>query len=256
MRLLWLPDVLTDAGCRVEVYPGWETRGRDLTVVKGLVWHHTATGQTWTNASVEQMLAEQGNATTPPPLAQLGLRRDGTYTVIAAGRANHNGYGEWGNDSIGIEAYNNGIGEPWPAVQLDAWVTGSAAILRHLELDVSQMRGHRETDPKRKIDPTGIDMDNARQLVAALITTPPPAPAPTPDPDPIRHLEDPHMPYLLRAKASPTDGLWLIDGDHAVLIPNEASFKYAQKNSPTLTTITLDVPTARRFLTTKKAVIK
>lgn len=256
MRLLWLPDVLADAGCRVVEHPGWQGRGRDLDTVKGLVWHHTASSPKSSDATVEQLLTV-GRPDLTGPLCQLGLRRDGTFVVITDGRANHNGYGQWGNDSIGIEAYNNGIGEPWPAVQLDAWVRGSAAILRHLSLDATVMLGHRETDPKRKIDPTGIDMNNARQLVAALITTPPePAPEPIPEPDPIPPLEDPDMPYLLRAKASPTDGLWLIDGDNAINIPSEASFEYAQKNSPTLTTITLDVPTARRFLTTKKAVIK
>lgn len=256
MRLLWLPDVLTVAGCRVEVYPGWRDRGRDLDTVKGLVWHHTASSPKSSDATVEQLLTV-GRPDLTGPLCQLGLRRDGTFVVIASGRANHNGYGVWGNDAIGIEAYNNGIGEPWPAAQLDAWVVGSAAILRHLELDVSQMRGHRETDPKRKIDPTGIDMDNARQLVAAhmRLQTQPPQP-PDPEPEPIPHMEDPDMPYLLRAKASPTDGLWLIDGDNAVAVPSETSFAYARDNSPGLPTITLDVPTARRFLTTKKAITK
>ena len=101
--------------------------------------------------------------------------RDGTYVVIAAGRCNHNGYGTWGNDSIGIEAYNNGVGEPWPEVQLDAYRRGCAAICRHLGFNIAQVRGHKETDSGRKIDPTGIDMGHFRTAVAALLS---PAPSP------------------------------------------------------------------------------
>ena len=74
-------------------------------------------------------------------------------------------------------------------------------------------------------------------------------------PIPVPLLEDQDMPYLLRAKASPTDGLWLIDGDKAVNIATEASFEYARKQSPTVPVVTLDAPTARLFLTTKTAVM-
>lgn len=188
MRLTWLPDVLRSAGLTVVEHPGWRGRGRDMTRVLGVVWHHTATGTTWTDARVEQMLATDGNATTPPPLAQLGLRRDGTYVVIADGRSNHNGYGTWGNDSIGIEAYNSGKGEPWPKIQLDAYRTGTAAILRHLGLTADAVKAHRETDPKRKIDPTGIDMTAARAEIRRLLAPPQPTP-PSEEPD-MRYIRD------------------------------------------------------------------
>src|SRR5690606_11664261 len=124
------------------------TRASGLTP-QGVVCHHTATSSAWQDGHVAALLRD-GRRDLAGPLSQLGLERDGTFVVIAAGRANHNGYGTWGNDSIGIEAYNSGLGEPWPAVQLDAYQRGVAAILAHLGLDVSCCKAHRETDPKRK----------------------------------------------------------------------------------------------------------
>src|SRR5580700_4344959 len=53
----------------------------------------------------------------PGPLAQLGLGRDGTFYVVAAGRCNQAGQGSWqgvttGNSSfIGIEAENTGLSD-------------------------------------------------------------------------------------------------------------------------------------------------
>lgn len=173
MRLLWLADVLMLAGCKVVELHGWVTRGKTLGSVNGIVWHHTATGPNWTDTRVDNLLRD-GRSDLAGPLSQLGLRRDGTFVVVASGRANHNGYGTWGNNSIGIEAYNSGTGEPWPRAQLDACDQGTAAILAHLKLGVSQVKGHRETDPGRKIDPAGIDMDAARQRVAHLLTYRPP----------------------------------------------------------------------------------
>jgi len=64
-----------------------------------------------------ERILRDGRRDLPGPLAQLGLRRDGTFVTVAGGRANHNGYGRWGNNSIGVEAYNDGVGEPWPTAQ-------------------------------------------------------------------------------------------------------------------------------------------
>jgi hypothetical protein len=171
VRLLWLPEVLEGAGLDVYREPGWQNRGRELDSVLGIVWHHTATGPNWQDGHVAALLRD-GRRDLAGPLAQLGLERDGTFVVIAAGRANHNGYGTWGNQTVGIEAYNSGTGEPWSPVQLRAYHIGTAAILRHLRLGADRVRGHRETDPTRKIDPTGIDMAASRRLVAALLAAP------------------------------------------------------------------------------------
>lgn len=168
-RAIWLASVLRNAGLRVVEMDGWETREtRAGFDPQGIVWHHTATSAAVPNANVRRLLRD-GRSDLAGPLSQLGLERDGTYVVIAAGRCNHNGYGQWGNDSIGIEAYNDGRGERWSFSQLDAYDRGTAAICRALGVDASQVKGHRETDPGRKIDPTGIDMDAARSRVTGLL---------------------------------------------------------------------------------------
>jgi hypothetical protein len=167
--LVWLADVLRAEGLHVYEVPGWKTRQtRPGFAPVGVVWHHTATGTNWSNQNVRQLLTA-GRSDLSGPLSQLGLERDGTFVVIAAGRCNHNGFGQWGNDSVGIEAYNDGKGEPWPAVQVDAYVRGTAAICRRSGWDQTRVLGHKETDPDRKVDPAGLDMDAMRRRVAAAL---------------------------------------------------------------------------------------
>lgn len=165
MRVPWLADVLRDAGLTVIETPGWKGRGRDLAGVNGVIWHHTATGPGTSDAAVDSLLIN-GRQDLPGPLCQLGLDRGGRFHVIADGKGNHNGYGTWGNNSIGIEAFNSGVGEPWPSGQVDAYVAGTRAILTHLGLPLDRMLGHKESDPGRKIDPAGLDMNDMRRLVA------------------------------------------------------------------------------------------
>ena len=174
MRVLWLPDVLRAAGLDVVEHDGWRNRGRELQSVEGVVAHHTATGKAWSDERVVRLLIE-GRSDLPGPLCQLGLDRTGAYHLIAAGKGNHNGHGEWGNQAIGIEAFNDGRGEAWVHVQLAAYIRGCAAICRHLGWPESKVKGHKETDPGRKIDPAGIDMDDFRLGVAGFLK---PSPAP------------------------------------------------------------------------------
>lgn len=168
MRLPWLAQVLRDAGLTVVETRAWQQRGRDLGSIQGIVWHHTATGPRTPDANVVDLLIE-GRSDLPGPLCQLGLDRSGRYHLIAAGKGNHNGYGEWGNSSIGIEAFNDGVGEPWPQAQVDAYIRGTAALLARLGLPASRVKGHKETDPRRKIDPRGLDMDEMRGRVTAAL---------------------------------------------------------------------------------------
>lgn len=165
MRVPWLADVLRGAGLDVYELPGWYGRGKELAPPQGVIWHHTATSTRWADGHVAALLRD-GRRDLAGPLAQLGLERDGTFVTIADGRANHNGYGTWGNASIGIEAYNDGVGEPWPDVQVDAYVRGTRAILGHMGLPASRTLGHKESDPRRKIDPAGLDMDEMRRRIA------------------------------------------------------------------------------------------
>jgi peptidoglycan hydrolase-like protein with peptidoglycan-binding domain len=192
--LIWLPSVLEAAGLKVALVEGWETRGRgDVGKVFGVICHHTAGPKNENMPSLHLLI--NGRSDLPGPLAQLGLGRDGTYYVIAAGRCNHAGKGMWqgltsGNANfIGIEAENTGKqDDPWPGSQMDAYHRGVAAILKHLGQGVDFCAGHKEYAlPKgRKPDPT-FDMNLFRSTVAAIMngTAPPPLiPATEPSPAP------------------------------------------------------------------------
>ncbi|MFL5618776.1 MAG: N-acetylmuramoyl-L-alanine amidase [Gemmatimonadaceae bacterium] len=177
-RLTWLPDVLYGAGLKVSLVPGWETRGQDsLGRILGVICHYTATPDASRNMPTLDLLL-RGRPDLPGPLCQLGLGRDGTYYVVASGRANHAGRGEWngittGNTNfVGIEAENSGrSNDPWPDVQLDAYHRGVAAILREVGRTAASCCGHREyaLPNGRKSDPN-IEMDRFRHSVATILS--------------------------------------------------------------------------------------
>ncbi len=183
--LTWLPDVLDAAGLKVAEVPDWRNRGRrEMGRVRGVMVHHTVGARDGNMPSLDLLV--KGRPDLSGPLAQLGLGRDGTFYVIAAGRANHAGEGKWrgvvtGNSSfIGIECENSGRSDdPWPAVQMDALRRGVAALLKHAGSDSSMVCGHKEyaTPAGRKPDPLW-DMAPFRESVAALIAGGvPPAPS-------------------------------------------------------------------------------
>jgi hypothetical protein len=183
--LTWLPAVLEDAGLKVAEVPGWRTRGRaEMGTVRGVICHHTATAAGGNMPTLQVLI--DGRPDLAGPLCQLGLGRDGTYYVVAAGRANHAGAGTWegistGNSSfIGIEAEHDGDPKtPWPDVQMDAYRRGVAAILKHIGAASNMCCGHKEYAPLRKTDPT-FDMPEFRSAVTAFMqgkTPPPPIPA-------------------------------------------------------------------------------
>lgn len=164
MRVTWLADVLRAAGLTVVEEPGWKGRGVELTGVDGLVGHHTACGPHGDCPSTSILIHGRGAPNPlPGPLAQLQLCRSGIFRTIADGKANHAGAGSWpgirGNtDCLGIEAENMGDGiDIWPAVQMDAYARGVAAIFAHLGLPADRFCAHYEwaTPKGRKIDPRG-----------------------------------------------------------------------------------------------------
>ncbi|UJB73015.1 N-acetylmuramoyl-L-alanine amidase (plasmid) [Acaryochloris sp. 'Moss Beach'] len=175
--LTWLPTVLRQAGLKVVEVDGWQTRGRrEMGTVRGVMLHHTAGPRTGNMPTLNILV--DGRPDLNGPLSQLGLARDGTYYVIAAGLANHAGPGSWqgissGNSSfIGIEAENTGLANdfPWPEVQMAAYRRGVAAILSYVNASPLMAVGHKEYAGARKIDPT-FDMDDFRSEVAALMGT-------------------------------------------------------------------------------------
>ena len=170
MRAPWLGDILRDAGLAVIAVGAPVGRGRDMDAIHGVVGHDTVTTTAWTNGAVDRLLVK-GRPDLPGPLCQLGLDRNGRYRWVADGRCNHNGYGEWGNDAIAIEVYCAGgldpdQPEPWNDAQREAFVTGARAICVHLGLDPTErVKGHKETDPDRKIDPYLVDMAAVRRQI-------------------------------------------------------------------------------------------
>jgi peptidoglycan hydrolase-like protein with peptidoglycan-binding domain len=119
---------------------------------------------------------------------------------------------------IGIEAENTGRHNdtPWPAVQLDAYHRGVAAILKHIGKGAQNCIGHKEWAPTRKDDPD-FDMDAFRKAVEVFLSPDPPAPTlipaiePTPTARPTLRrglANDPQLVRTLQTKLGIT-----VDGD-------------------------------------------
>ena len=176
-RLTWLPEVLLGAGLKVAPVDGWQERGRDdAGETFGVICHHTGGRRDGNMPSLRVLL--DGRPDLPGPLSQLGLGRDGTFYVIAAGRANHAGAGVWqeitsGNTNfIGIEAENTGNADdfPWPPAQIDAYQRGVAAILKHIGRGAEFCAGHKEyARPFGRKDDPNFDMVEFRRRVANIL---------------------------------------------------------------------------------------
>jgi predicted chitinase len=182
--LVWLPAVLESAGLKVAETPDWRTRGRaEMGDVKGVMCHHTGTNVGGNMPTLHVLV--NGRSDLIGPLCNLGLGRDGTFYVVAAGRANHAGAGIWqgittGNSSfVGIEAENSGLpNDPWPEVQLDAYRRGVAAILAHVGAGAIMCCGHKEYAlPVGRKDDPDFDMTEFRASVAEFLVGKSPVPA-------------------------------------------------------------------------------
>lgn len=170
MMLTDLADACRKSGLPVEEVDGWRTRGHgELFAVNGIVCHHTATPKGAAGNYPTLRIVRDGRVGLPGPLSQLGLGRDGTVYVIAAGVAYHAGdtfYPRQDNwHTIGIEAEHDGV-SPWPPVQLSAYVRLVAALAEHYGVPLSNVQGHKEVaEPLgRKIDPN-FDMTEFRARV-------------------------------------------------------------------------------------------
>jgi hypothetical protein len=183
MMLNWLPAVLRDAGLHVREVPGWQGRGRGrMGEPLGVLAHHTAGPASGDGRLGDLVVPDypslgtvvNGRPRLAGPLANVGLARDGTWIVIAAGRANHSGAGSapWcpagqGNRRlIGIEAESVGTRDDWTDEQRESYPRGVATLLRHLGLPAARVIGHKEWAPRRKIDPAFWDMNEFRAAVA------------------------------------------------------------------------------------------
>lgn len=168
-----MADVLRAAGLRVVEVEGWRTRTRPggLKGVKGIDIHYTATSNNAKGNMPTLNILKTGYAGLAGPLSQLGLGRDGTWYVVAAGRCNHAGKSDKIENSnsyaLGVEAEHSGSG-PWPKAQYDSYVKGVAALANHYNVQTKFIRGHKEfaLPYGRKADPN-FDMNQFRREVDA-----------------------------------------------------------------------------------------
>lgn len=169
MLLSDLATAVRKSGLPVVEVPGWRTRGHgEMGGVKTIVCHHTAGPSTGNYPSLGTV--RDGRPGLSGPLANLGLGRDGTVYVIAAGLCYHAGEvlrSDYGNGySIGIEAEATGISS-WPDVQMDAYARLCKALCEHYGVPVARVLGHKEVCAPvgRKTDPN-FDMAVFRLAVA------------------------------------------------------------------------------------------
>lgn len=159
--LLWLPEALRDYGVKVVLVDGWRTRGREgVFAPRAMMDHHTASHR-GSGAMPALGICTFGRPDLPGPLCQVLGGRNGKVAVIAAGRANHAGFGgpfrtipmDSGNAfSVGFEIEHDGIGEPYTDEQLMMIFRTNAAVLDGLGQDQSWLLFHK-TWTTRKIDP-------------------------------------------------------------------------------------------------------
>lgn len=169
-RLNGLATVAKRTGYPVKEVSGWKSRGSSsYNKPKSVIVHHTASGSRSGNAP-SLGVVRNGRPGLPGPLCQILLARDGTIYIVASGRANHAGRvnaTKYSNsNSIGIEAENNGVGEPWSDRQMDAYAKLCRELCDHYGISYSNVRGHKEVcSPRgRKIDPT-FNMNTFRNMV-------------------------------------------------------------------------------------------
>lgn len=213
-----LVRALRAEGVTVIETAGWRTNNRNHKGAWGPIYgnmlHHTVTPKTMSAVS----MCFNGTGDLPGPLCHGVIRRDGTVHLVGNGRANHAGGGDPnvlqavkderytqrppdphqhqgsagavdGNAHFyGWECENQGDGkDPWPAVQVEAMVRVSAALMRAHQWSEKSTIGHREWSDWKN-DPNGPDnvvsMPGLRTRIAARLahaanwnpTAPTPAP--------------------------------------------------------------------------------
>jgi N-acetylmuramoyl-L-alanine amidase len=231
-----LADVVRGTGLVMQEEGGWQSRARgsggyNSGLPNHVMVHHTASGPGSDGQPDVDYMCYRADAR---PIANLYLSRSGKVWVMAAGATNTNGSGSapWGgcpNDSmnshaIGIEAGNNGTGEPWPKAQQDAYLILVGALTSHYGIDGGHVRGHVEWAPGRKIDPAGPsqwassgtwNMDGFRHSCGGMEPSPGPSPGPSP-------LEVEDMAVAICAPDDPTRMIFAWNGVNINWITSDA----------------------------------
>ena len=167
---IWLTEmanVLRFAGLDVAEYGGWETRARSSGGYSDwplcVMWHHTASNPSSDGSGDAAYIA---TGSPDAPISNLYIDRAGTVWVIAAGATNTNGKGRsipfsrgtvpadgMNARALGVEMANNGVGEIWPQVQIDAMFTVSNILNLWFGNQPTDISTHNYYAPDRKIDP-------------------------------------------------------------------------------------------------------
>jgi hypothetical protein len=194
VRILELPDMLRKYDVEPVLAAGWETRGIEFpSRPDGALRHWTYGGLALGWPSMNTLIYGRGKPGDsnylPGPLCQVSQERgpstrDDRCLVIASGKANHAGEGEWNGISGNYRLLGNEIewrydSEPFPARRVDVSERIMAALLDCcLGTDNNDVAEHREYAPTRKID-TNLSGDDLRRRVAELRSGLGPAPSPT-----------------------------------------------------------------------------
>lgn len=167
-----MADVIRAAGVPVVEQEGWQTRARSSGGYADgrpwcVMWHHTASAPGADPASDAAYMSYNADAA---PIANILLARDGTAWILAAGATNTNGSGNamtfsrgtvpadsMNTYAIGMEIQNSGVGEPYPAVQMDNAFAVSLALCAAYGLTPDDICTHSVYAPSRKIDPATAD---------------------------------------------------------------------------------------------------
>ena len=205
--LTWMADAFEEAGLVVVRYKDWTLRarssggyehGRPLCVM----WHHTASSTTPDNDSYYMCYSSDNR-----PVSNVLIARDGTVWCLAAGATNTNGKGnsmafsrgsvptdKMNEYAFGMEIANSGVGEAYPAAQIDAAFTVSNVVNARMGNLPTDVCTHRHYAPDRKIDPATAaavqgawqprsctssgtwDVDDVRNECKNRTITPPPPP--------------------------------------------------------------------------------
>lgn len=202
MRTLELPDMLRKYGVEPVLTAGWETRGNEFpTKPKGALRHWTAGATTGVTPSLR--VVTFGRSDLPGPLCAVLQSRevdrpDRAY-VIASGKANHAGAGNWnGLDSnyelLGLEIEWSGPNETFSEARRDVSERIMAALLDCGTGADNMVAEHREyaLPAGRKID-TNLNGDVMRSRMTVLR-----------NPAPQHEEEDPMRFRIIWYKGDPT----------------------------------------------------
>jgi hypothetical protein len=167
--LTWLADAFRAAGLVVVEWQGWQTRARGSGGYANasrpwcVMWHHTASSPSTSPQNLARYTAETGSNA---PIANVNVERDGSVWLLAAGPTNTNGKGNamtftkgrvpqdsMNSYAFGMEIVNNGVGEPYPQVQIDAAFVVADVVNARLGNAPDDVATHWSYAPTRKIDP-------------------------------------------------------------------------------------------------------